>query len=109
MRNIEIVTKAMTALAAEGTISSITRNDTIIPTEGIYTKNAWRRKGFRVNKEESPIVTLPIFIYTPNTVSKGDGQTKRGRMLCVRANFYKMSQVTEINKRNQPFAERVFH
>lgn len=89
MRNIDIVARAMTALATEGKITA---------TEGIYTKNAWRRQGYKVNKEESPIITLPIFVFAPKRACKEETLKKGGRMLCVRANFYKMSQVTKIEK-----------
>lgn len=89
MRNIEIVERAITTLAEEGVIMA---------TEGIYTKNAWRRQGYKVNKEESPIITLPIFVFAPKRACKEETLKKGGRMLCVRANFYKMSQVTKIEK-----------
>lgn len=89
MTNFAIINNARTVLAQEGVITS---------TEGIYTKNAWRRRGYKVNKDESPIITLPIFVFAPNKANKDGTLRKGGRMLCVRANFYKMSQVTEIRK-----------
>ena len=45
MRNIQIIERAISTLAEEGVITE---------TERIYTKNAWRRKGYRVNNEEAP-------------------------------------------------------
>ena len=99
MRNIQIIERAISTLAEEGVITE---------TERIYTKNAWRRKGYRVNNEETPIVTLPIFVCTPSKVNRGDKQAKHGRMLCVRANFYKMSQVTKIKKGGNLGDEQIY-
>ena len=54
--------------------------------------------GYRIKKEENPIVTLPIHICIPFTEYRNGVQVQVRRMLGVRANFYTSSQVSEIKK-----------
>lgn len=90
MNNKFTINKARDELAQSGIISE---------NENIYTKNTWRRMGYKVNTDETPITTLPIYVYAPHAVYDEDGNYVRtSNMLYVWANFYKQSQVTEIMK-----------
>lgn len=89
MRNSYIIEKAKSELVSDGIIRS---------DEGIFTKNSWRKMGYRVKKEENPIVTLPIHICIPFTEYRNGVQVQVRRMLGVRANFYTSYQVSEIKK-----------
>lgn len=67
--------------------------------EFIYTKNAWRKMGYKVNKDENPITTIPIYIYAPHkSYDKEGNRLTVKKLLNVKANFYTLSQVTEIKE-----------
>lgn len=90
MNNMCRINKAKEKLAANGIIAE---------NENIYTKNIWRKMGYKVNKEETPITTEFIYVYAPHKVYDEKGQyIKTYKMLGVWAQFYKQSQVTEIRK-----------
>lgn len=90
MNNMYRINKAKEKLAANGIIAE---------NENIYTKNIWRKMGYKVNKEETPITTEFIYVYAPHKVYDENGKyIKTNKMLGVWAQFYKQSQVTEIRK-----------
>lgn len=90
MNNKFRINKARVELAQSGIIAE---------NENIYTKNAWRRMGYKVRKEETPITIIPIYVYAPHKVYDENGKfVGTSNMLYVWANFYKQSQVTEIRK-----------
>lgn len=90
MRNKNIIDNEKARLVKSGVLSK---------NENIYTKNLWKKQGHRVNKDEKPITTLPIYIYVPHKVYDKDGNcTKVCKMLNVKASFYKISQVSPIQK-----------
>ena len=90
MYNKTVIKKAKEILVAEGIIAE---------TEDIYTKGVWRTKGYRVNKEATPVTTIPIYIYAPHDIYDEKGIfVKTAKMLGVNASFYTISQVTEIKK-----------
>lgn len=77
----------------------LAKNGIIAENENIYTKNAWRKMGYKVNKEETPITKVPIYVYAPHKVYDKNGKyIKTNKMLGVWAQFYKQSQVTEMQK-----------
>lgn len=96
MKNKEVITRVKNDLAYQGLIDSTVENGRIIPNEDIYTKNVWRKLGCRINKNEAPIATIPIYVVAPHKVYE-DGKPKIAKMLGVRANFYKQSQVSRID------------
>lgn len=90
MCNKIAIKKAKETLAAEGVITE---------TEDLFTKNVWRKMGFRVNKEAIPVTKIPIFVYAPHNIYDDEGNiVKTAEMLEVNASFYTISQVTEIKK-----------
>lgn len=90
MYNKDVIKKAKETLAAEGVIAE---------NEDIYTKRVWRTKGYRVNREATPVTQIPIYVYAPHNVYDEKGKfVKTAKMLGVWANFYTMAQVTEIKK-----------
>lgn len=90
MSNKNRINKAREELVAYGIIAR---------GEDIYTKNTWRKMGYKVGKAEMPITTVPLYIYAPHKVYDKNGKyVKKSKMLFVRANFYKASQVTEMQK-----------
>ena len=90
MCNKIAIKKAKETLAAAGVITE---------NEDLFTKNVWRKMGFRVNKEEIPVTKIPIFVYAPHNIYDDEGNViKTAEMLEVNASFYTLSQVTEIKK-----------
>ncbi|MEE0264006.1 MAG: hypothetical protein UD936_00110 [Acutalibacteraceae bacterium] len=90
MKNLTIISEIKNKLVQIGTLKS---------NENIYTKNVWRKKGYKVSKGENPIAIIPIYIYVPHKVYDKDGNcTKVCKMLNVKASFYKISQVSPIQK-----------
>ena len=68
-------------------------------TDELFTKNAWRKRGCRVNKGETPITILTINVYAPHKVYDINGKcTKVYNTIPVKAHFYKPSQVSLIQK-----------
>ena len=89
MTNIEIIASARTELAANGKIRTTVKDGITVPAENIYTKNAWKKLGYHVRKEESPLATVPIWVYCK-------GENPEMRMCRVNAHFYKADQVVAI-------------
>ena len=91
MRNSISIEKAKTKLFNEGVIGI---------SEDIYTKNGWRKQGYKVEKDASPVTTVPLYIYAPHNVYDKNGRViGKKKMLFVWANFDTQSQVTEIKTR----------
>lgn len=89
MSNVEIINSACCELAATGLINTMVKDGVNTPAEGIYTKNVWKKRGYRVAEFEKPIAVLPIWVFC----KRKDGKR---RMCRVRAHFYKASQVVAI-------------
>lgn len=89
MTNHQIITQAKCELAASGRIRTMEKDGVTVPAEGIYTKNVWKKRGYRVDVSEEPIAVIPIWVFCRR---KDD---KHG-MCRVRAHFYKASQVVAI-------------
>ena len=90
MKNITVISKRKSELFQIGILEK---------NESIYTKNAWRKRGYKVNKDEKPITIIPIYIFAPHKVYDKNGNcTKVCKMLHVKANFYKEAQVSPIQK-----------
>ena len=83
MSNERIIAKAKAELI---------ENNLIGADEDIFTRRVWRDKGFKVNKWETPIATLPISICVKST-------NEENKMIPVHANFYTRKQVKEIRRR----------
>ena len=91
MNNLTIIKKEKIRLIKSGLLTE---------TDELFTKNAWRKRGRKVNKDESPVTSLIIHIYAPHNVYDEDGKcTKVCKTIPVKANFYKNSQVSIIQKR----------
>lgn len=92
MTNRMSIAKAKSKLFNEGVINI---------SEDIYTKNGWRKQGYKVDKDAVPVTTVPLYIYAPHNVyDKKNGKViGKKKMLFVWANFYTQSQVTEIKTR----------
>ena len=89
MSNVEIINRVRCELGAKGLIKTTVKDGVNTPAEGIYTKNAWKKRGYRVDESEAPIAVIPIWVFCRR---KDD---KHG-MCRVRAHFYKASQVVAI-------------
>lgn len=90
MNNLTIIKKEKVRLINSGLLTE---------TDELFTKNAWRKRGRKVNKDESPITTLTIRVYAPRKVYDENGNyIKVANTIPVRANFYKASQVSPIKK-----------
>lgn len=90
MTNKMSIAIAKSKLLNEGIINS---------GEDIYTKNEWRKQGYKVDKDTTPIATVPLYIYAPHNVYDKNGKViGKKKMLFVWANFYKQSQVSELKK-----------
>ena len=98
MKNQDIIQRNLFALAEKGMIESRFEDGVCVPVEGIFTKNAWRKQGFKVNSGETPLVSIPIYILVPNSTKTEKEPEKKHKMILVTANFYKFSQVSAINK-----------
>lgn len=91
MKNETIISKEKDRLVKSGLLTK---------TDELFTKNAWRKRGHRVNKGETPITQLTIYIYAPHNVYDEEGKcTKIYKTIPVKANFYKNSQVSIIKKK----------
>lgn len=78
----------------------LVENGVLEPSEEIYTKNVWRNMGYKVNAGETPVASISIYVYAPRSVYDEDSKTVVvKKMVGVRANFYKVSQVTKIIKK----------
>lgn len=90
MNNLTIIKKEKVRLINSGLLTE---------TDELFTKNVWRKRGCKVNKDESPITSLIIHIYAPHNVYDEDGKCiKVCKTIPVKANFYKTSQVSPIKK-----------
>lgn len=98
MKNKDIIKRNLLALAEKGMIESRVDDGVHVPTEGIFTKNAWLKQGYKVNTCETPLVSIPIYILVPNSTKTEKEPEKKHKMILVNANFYKFSQVSAINK-----------
>ncbi len=89
--NKKIISARCMELANHGLISK---------DEGIFTKKVWRSKGYKVNKDETPITMIPIRIIVPRKAYPFEGARKRNLYIpmTVNAKFYSKSQVTEFKK-----------
>lgn len=77
----------------------LVKSGLLTPDDELFTKNAWRKRGCKVNKGENPITIIPIYVFAPHKVYDKCGNcTKVFKMLNVKANFYKNSQVSPIQK-----------
>ena len=98
MKNQDIIKRNLFALAEQGMIESRLEDGVCVPVEGIFTKNAWRKQGFKVNSGETPLVSIPIYILVPNSTKTEKEPEKKHKMILVNANIYKFSQVSASNK-----------
>ena len=89
MTNVEIIASARTELAANGKIRTTVKDGVAVPAENIYTKNAWKKLGYRVREGESPLATIPIWVFCK-------GENPDARMCRVKSHFFKADQVVAI-------------
>jgi hypothetical protein len=97
MKNTEIINNLKIDLASIGAIRGFVKKDKIVPAEEIYTRGAWKKQGYKINKDEEPVAKAYITITIGKKIIKENGVTyEKPIMIPVLAGFFKESQTTKI-------------
>lgn len=96
MRNFEKINNLKINLATEGVIKGIEANGKIIPTEEIKTKGGWRKDGYKIKKDETPIAHTYIYVPIHFKEIRNGKVIQTIKMMPVNAGFYKETQTTKI-------------
>lgn len=85
MKNKEILSEEKKHLYELGILKSV--------DEELLTKNVWRKRGYKVKKEEKPITSCRVWIPTQDKLDPNGKVIRRGKMYFVLAYFYTIEQV----------------
>lgn len=96
MKNFERIDNLKINLATEGIIKGIEANGKIIPTEEIRTKGGWRKAGYKIKKDETPIAHTYIYVPIHFKEIRNGKLVPTIKMIPVNAGFYKETQTTKI-------------
>lgn len=96
MKNIDIINNLKIELASIGAIKGIVKRDKIVPAEEIYTRGAWKKQGYKVNKDEEPLAKAYIYITIGKKIKENGVPCEKPIMIPVLAGFFKESQTTKI-------------